>query len=278
MLLRHFEITALFVGLRTEKRDHARHAHDEHQEQDEVELRDQEINENRNAHQPQPGRNGRNDPSAIQESDGHQIKQVNEESAVGQPAKKEIAGREIKSFANQGAQRTQQRPANSHNRLNPGIARRFLQQDQRTQERDEHRRAYFEAESFGRQQVPAFVDEQQQNESDRKPNAPKQRINSDAEKHGAAGFQQEGKKFEASQQGKLEFGEQRDNAYADRSQRFFYFFTQARTRSRWWLHERRRSRCRRDLRRLWRRRQIVRLMFIWIHAGPLCQNWGQPLG
>jgi hypothetical protein len=61
------------------------------------------------------------------------------------------------------------------------------------------------------------VDEQQQNESDRKPNAPKQRINSDAEKHGAAGFEQRQAEFECRQQGKFELGQQGDNGHPDRS-------------------------------------------------------------
>jgi hypothetical protein len=137
---------------------------------------------------------------------------------VGQGAIHQVAGGLVKAFAHQRSYRAQHRPANPDHGFNPGVARRLLQQDDSAKKRNEHGRAHFQTETFGRNQVAAFVNEQQKNKSNRKPKAPKNGVHPNGQDHGAAGFEYYPAVLEGDDQGKLELGEKRDNGDTDWSQ------------------------------------------------------------
>jgi len=96
------------------------------------------------------------------------------------------------------------------------------------------------------------VNEQQKNEADRKPNSPKHGVNPDGEDHAAAGLEQQRDIFDGGQQRKLELGEQRDQANADRSQGLLDFLAEAGPR-----------------RRRRRRHEAMLEIFVLIHGGIL---------
>jgi hypothetical protein len=254
LLGRHLEIAAFVVRFGPKKREQPGQRENHDQQQDKIEPGNRQNDEHRESHQPEPRRKRGDDAPAVQESDRHEIEQVEEKAAVGQAAEHQVAGGQVESLAQKRSSRTQQRSANAHDRLDPGVARRFLKQYKRTHKRDKHGRADLESESFGGQQMSAFVDEHQQHKSDRKPNAPKHRVNANGKDHGAAGFEQYREKFECGHQGKLEFGEQRDNGHADRSQRLLHLLAEAGTR-----------------RRLWRRPESIMGIFVLIHGGRLSE-------
>ena len=172
---------------------------------------------------------------------------------MGEAAKHQVAGGKVENFAHQRSRRTQQRPANADHRFDPGVARRFLQEDHRANKGNKHGRAYFETESFGGQQVSAFVDEYQQDKSDGKPNSPSHGVNPNGEDHGAAGFEQHREEFQHRDKGNLELGEERHDGHADRSQRLLQFLAEAGRR---------------------RRRKTIRRIFILIHGGMLPDRAG----
>jgi hypothetical protein len=107
---------------------------------------------------------------------------------MGQAAKQQVAGGEVEALAQQRSRRTQQWAANADHRFDPGVARRLLQGDKRAKKGNKHRRAHFQTEPFSRQQVSAFVNEQEQDKSNREPNSPKHGVNPNGYDHGAAGF------------------------------------------------------------------------------------------
>jgi hypothetical protein len=252
LLRRHLEIAAFVVGFGPKEREQAGQREDQDQEQNEIEARNRQENEHRETHQPEPRRERGDNAPAIQKSDWHEIEQIEKKAAVGQTAEHQIAGGKVEALARQRSGRTQQRPANADHRFDPGIARRFLQKDERAHKGDEHGGAHFQAKAFGGQQVSAFVDEHQQNKPDREPNSPEHGVNPNGQDHGAAGFQDDRKKLEDGHQGKFEFGEKRDNGHADRSQGLFHFLAKAGPR--------------------WRRRrrhEAIMRIFVLIHGGIL---------
>jgi hypothetical protein len=250
LLRRHLEIAAFDVGFRPKEREQAGQREDQDQDQNEVESSDGQENQHHESHQPEPRRERGDNAPAVQESDRHEIEQIEEKATIGKAAEHEVAGGEVKALAQKRARRTQQRAANTDDRFNPGVARRFLQQDERPNKRDKHGRAHFQTETFGGQQVSAFVNEHQQNKPHRKPNTPKHGINSDGQDHGAAGLEQQREVFDGGDQGKLEFGEERDNGHAHRSQGFLHLLAEAGPR-----------------RRRWRRHEAMRKILILIHGG-----------
>jgi len=140
-------------------------------------LGDGEKEKHRQSHQPKPWRERGDNAPAVQKPNRHEIKQIEKKPRVGQTLKHQVASGKVKDFAEQCSYRSQNRPANPDHRFNPRVARRLLQQDDRAHKRNKHRRAHFQAEPFGRDQMAAFVNEQQQNKSNREPNAPKNGVN-----------------------------------------------------------------------------------------------------
>jgi len=174
---------------------------------------------------------------------------------VGKAAVHQVAGDLIEALAQQRTHRAKHWAANPYHRFNPCVLRRLLQGDQRANKRDEHRRAHLQTKAFGGQQVSTFVNEYQQDESERKPNAPKHGINPDRQNHGAAGFEQQRGVLDDGQQGKFELGEQRDNGHADWSQGLLQLVAEARPSRR---------------RRRWR--EAVLGMFVLIHGRSLPES------
>jgi len=105
--------------------------------------------ENRHrADQIAPRLEGQTAPTAVEETDRHEIKKIQEKSGIGETAKHHVAGGKINQFTNERAGRAEQRPADADLRFNPGVARRFLERDERAHERNENRRADFESKPF----------------------------------------------------------------------------------------------------------------------------------
>jgi hypothetical protein len=249
---RHLEISAFIVGFGPKEREQAGQREEQDQNQNKIESGDGQKDEHCESHQPEPRRERGDNASAIQESDRHEIEQIEEKAGVGQAAEHQVAGGQVETLAQHRPHRTQQRAANADDRLDPGVARRLLQQDDRANEGDKHRRAHFQPESFGGQQVPAFVNEQQKNESDREPDSPKHGVNPNGQDHAAAGLEQQRDIFDGGEQGKLELGEQRHNSHADRSQGLLHLLAKAGSR-----------------RRRRRRHEAMLQIFVLIHDGIL---------
>jgi hypothetical protein len=153
---------------------------------------------------------------------------------VGQAAIHQVAGGLIEDFAQQRSDRAKDWPANANDRFNPRVLRRFLQKDDRAKKGYKHGRAHFQAEPFGRQQVSALVNKDQQDKSNREPNSPKHGVNPNRYEHGAAGFQHHPAVLQDEEQGEFELGEQRDNTGADRPQRLLQLLAEAGPRRRRW--------------------------------------------
>jgi hypothetical protein len=100
---------------------------------------------------------------------------------------------------------------------------------------------------FGSQQVSAFMNEHQQDKSDGEPPSSRHRVKPNGQDHGAACLEQQRGVLERGNQGKLEFGKQRDNGHTDRPQDLFHFLAEAR------------------LRRRRRRREAILRIFVLIH-------------
>src|SRR5450432_728974 len=90
-----------------------------------------------------------------------------------------------------GRERAEHRTANSYASFHPGIARRFFQENEGADKWNEHRRADLEAEFFRNDEMPAFVQHDQEDESHRELPAPHHGVNADGEKHRTAGLQQD---------------------------------------------------------------------------------------
>jgi hypothetical protein len=232
LLRRDLEIPPFVVGLGPKERKQAGQREDQDQNQNKIEPGNRQHHQHRESHQPEPRRERGDNAPAIQESDRHEIEQVKKKAGVGQAAIHQVAGSQIEALAQQRSGRTQQRPANADHRFYPGVARRFLQEDERPNKGHKHGRAHFQTETFGGQQVSAFVNEHKQNKSDREPDSPKHGVNSDGQDHGAAGLEQQRDVFDGGQQGKFELGEQRGQANADRSQRLLHLLAEAGPRRR----------------------------------------------
>src|SRR6266705_2847468 len=94
-----------------------------------------------------------------------------------------------------GSERAEHRAADSNASFHPGIARRFFQKNECADKRNEHRRADFEAEFFRDDEMAAFVQHDQKDESDGELPAPDHGIDANGDQHRTAGFQQDRQKL-----------------------------------------------------------------------------------
>src|SRR5439155_17851908 len=108
----------------------------------------------------------------------------------GEREKNRNVGKFTDRIAGERADRTEHWSADADARFHPGVARRFLQRDERAHERNEDWRADFESEFSGDNEMSAFMDQEEQHESDRELPTPHHRVNPDHQEHGAAGFEQ----------------------------------------------------------------------------------------
>src|SRR5438046_10633562 len=88
-------------------------------------------------------------------------------------------------------ERAEHRAANSNASFHPGIARRFFQENEGANKWNEHRRADFEPEFFRDDEMAAFVQHDQEDESGSELPTPHHGVNTDGDEHRAAGFQQD---------------------------------------------------------------------------------------
>jgi len=99
LLRRHLEIAAFDVGSGPKEREQAGQREDHDQKQNKVELRDGEEDEHRESHQPEPRRKRGDNAPAIQESDRHEVEQIEEKAAISQAAEHQVAGGEVEALA-----------------------------------------------------------------------------------------------------------------------------------------------------------------------------------
>src|SRR4051812_14988453 len=159
------EVATLLVGLAPKKKKDARQRHDQHEDEDEIRTVPGEPTEDGNAGQPEPWRKGGRNAAAIELADGNEIEEIQEVAGVGE--RDEERGIELlaQRVTDERAEGAQQGAANSDPGLNPRIAWRLLERDESTHERDEHRGAHFQAEMAGGDEMPALVDEEEDNEA-----------------------------------------------------------------------------------------------------------------
>src|ERR1039457_4744270 len=115
-----------------------------------------------------------------------------------------IARDQANHFVEHRARCSKQRPANADLRFDPRIARGFHERNERAHERNENRRAHLESAFARRQQMAAFVNEDEQHKANGEPHAPYHRIDPDGDEHRAAGFEDHRDKFQDGQNDELE--------------------------------------------------------------------------
>ncbi|MCE2826556.1 MAG: hypothetical protein LW626_05635, partial [Verrucomicrobium sp.] len=190
-----------------EEGEQPRQAHDQHHEQDRADPPAgrrlvHEVGDHHGvARDPQPGRKRRDDAAAVEKTDRGQVEEVEQEARVGQCRPERIARRHVDQEAHGRAEGPEDRAADAHHRLDPGVSRGVLQRDERPHERDEDRGAHPEALAARRDQVTEFVDEDQHDEAEGELPPPQEGIGPDAEDHGAAGLEEVRQELQERQQG-----------------------------------------------------------------------------
>ena len=124
-------------------------------------MRDHEHADDHQPHQPEPRRQRGHNSSAIKNAERREVEQVQEKSCVGEPSEQRVVGHRINAVTARRPKSSKHRAADGYVRLNPGVAWRFLQRDDRAHKRNENRRADLQSEPLRRQQMPAFVNEDQ---------------------------------------------------------------------------------------------------------------------
>ena len=152
------------------------------------------------ARNPQPWRKRRDDAAAVEKTDRSQVEEVEHEARVGEGRPERIARRHVDQEAHGRAEGPEDRAADAHHRLDPGISRGVLQRDERPHERDEHRGADPEALAARRDQMTQLVDQDQHHEAEGELPAPQEGVGPDAEDHGAAGLEEGRQELQEGQQ------------------------------------------------------------------------------
>src|SRR6476619_3754896 len=102
------------------------------------------------------------DAPAVEHAHRREIKQIQK---IAEPRQRDEnwSGEEFaQRVADQCTQASEQRPTDTYTRFHPGIARRFLERNERAHKRNKHRRADLESKFFGNNQMARFMDEQKQ--------------------------------------------------------------------------------------------------------------------
>ncbi len=110
-----------------------------------------------------------------------------------------------RTLQDQCAKTPQHRTTISDAGFHPGIARRFLQRDERTHKWNENRCADFESELSRDKQMTGFMHEQQQDKSQGELPTPHLCINPDHQEHRPARFQQDRQEFQERKKKNLSF-------------------------------------------------------------------------
>src|SRR6185295_189679 len=85
-----FEIALFSVGFFSKEREQAGDGHDEDEQNDEVKMQEQEGDHADGADDPKPRGDGGDDATAVEETDGGQVEQVQKVTGVGEAGEKRL--------------------------------------------------------------------------------------------------------------------------------------------------------------------------------------------
>ena len=179
----------------------------EDQDQDRVRRHDHQRRERDQPDEPERGVERRDRATAVERDDRQQVEEVEEEPDVRHRGEEVAFGRDPDDPERERAERADVRAGEREARLAPDVVRDLLQRDQGAEERDEHRRARLQPLAAGLEHVPELVDEEEQDEADREPPAPEQRVGRDRDEPGER--RPDELELEDRERGGLELPEQR---------------------------------------------------------------------
>ena len=201
---RYLEIAAFFVALPAEQEPQPGQRQQEDEADEKVRMKRQQHRHHDGTQEPQPGRERGNDAPAIQEANGDQVEEIEKETGESQGTEQRIVGDCVQPPASDRPRGPQKWTPNANPSFHPRVLGGVLQRNQRTHERNEHRRPHLEADGPCNQEVSALVDKKQQHKTQGEHPTPGQGVGPNRKEHRAPGLQPTRKKLNDRDDQKLQ--------------------------------------------------------------------------